>query len=245
MLNGATDPNEYLIEASQRLVDSATYTLSQLTQQTIVETVNERVIQIVHDILSRFTIPSTHRVYGTRIPDMSPALYAHFNGRITKKETKVKHKGPWKCPPFSNLPFYYVQLCLEGRNVIPFGILSEDRLTLNADGRVDVHEGSFQGEGTMTIPHDMYVKQHVDFFVLGHIEGTGTAVLVDTEKNVWLYNPPEAADKYVCRSTGSVMLIMKGGDVMLEDTCIDSIEKYENVTVVFDEDETDVGPYRL
>jgi hypothetical protein len=244
MCNGTTDPAKYIIQASERLANSARSIIDQLATDIINETINVRLNQIIHDILGRFTIPSTQRIKGAKVPDMTPALYAFLNGMMTgRKALEVFHRNPWKCPEFDNLQKYYVTLCLERRNLMTFGMLGEEHRTLNADGRVDVYEGPFQGEGTMIICHGKYVKQHVGVFVLGHIAEKGTAVLVDEEQSVWLYNPPDAVDEYVTGCAGDATLIMKEDDVMWENTDISFIEMYAEVAVVFDEEESDVAPY--
>jgi hypothetical protein len=67
---------------------------------------------------------------------------------------------------------------------------SESPLHLNAIGRVECWDGycdPFRGEGIMTIVHSATVKQHIRVVALGCVAGTGTAVLIDETRRVWLF----------------------------------------------------------
>ena len=234
-----TEPEIANMIASDFLAQSATETLGPLAEETISETVNNRVDEILNDILVRFRFVSTHRTHGHRVPDMSPELYAHIDSLVSWPPVEFKK---WECPAFDDLYHYYTTLCDEYRNVIPFGTFFKESLTLNADGQVEVYswdKDSFQGQGTMIVSHGEYVKQDVRMFVLGHLSHTGTAVLVDTEQNVWFYNAPDAVDEYICGNAGSAMMVMKGGEFMSKDTPIFFIENHQGVTVQFDKVESD------
>jgi hypothetical protein len=236
-----TESEIQIMLASESLASSAVKNLTKLAEETLTDTVNDRVDQILNDILFRFRNVSGDRTCGNKVPDMSAALYDHIKSLRSWNPDEFKLEEPWECPAFNDLYCYWTTLCYENRSLIPFGTLSEECLTLDANGQVvvdDWDKDSFQGQGTMIISHEC-VGQIVEVFVLGHIEHTGTAVLVDKQQKVWFYNPPCAVDEYLCGFSGSAMLVMKKGELMTENCPIVILERYDGVTVQLEEDESD------
>ena len=63
---------------------------------------------------------------------------------------------------------------------------------------IPIHFGE-RVKGKITIEHSKTVQQHVELVILGCIAGTGTAVLVDNTRRVWLFNAPHTVDHYLRR----------------------------------------------
>jgi hypothetical protein len=110
-------------------------------------------------------------------------------------------------------------------------------LQLSVSGRVECWDDdtdSFPGGGNLIISMSEYVKRVIRVVVLGNIAGHGTAVLIDNEQNVWLYNVPESVDKRLKAMACQAAKILVPGDSISEFSKIKMIEEYTKATIEFD-----------
>jgi len=111
-------------------------------------------------------------------------------------------------------------------------------MKLYAIGRVecwDADTDSFRDEGILTVSYSQGTFEHIRIIVLGSIAGTGTGVMLDTNGNVWFYNPENAVDRYI-RETNprQAAIILKVGSTMSKRTPWDVVEIFEDAKIVFD-----------
>ena len=168
--------------------------------------------------------------------DMRDYVLAHLGRRPDPPE----HLAEWVPPPFGDVYDYCRTLCFEGRAVIPFGKYDNNFMKLFASGRVecwDADSDSFRDEGILTVSYSQGTFEHVRVVVLGSIAGTGTGVLLDTDGNVWLYNPEHAVDGFVSGTKPrQTAIILKAGSSMNKTTPWDVVGTFEDAKIVFDPD---------
>jgi hypothetical protein len=137
----------------------------------------------------------------------------------------------WTPPPFHEADHHPWHFCES--SIVPFGRFNDTLLELDLCGHVAYSEGDVEepliGRGILKITIGLRVKQHVQVTVLGVIVGTGTAVLLDREGAVWLYNPPGSVDPHLNGLTSTVSLVMWPGDKMAPDQIITIFDEYQDV----------------
>jgi hypothetical protein len=99
--------------------------------------------------------------------------------------------------------------------------------------RIRIHT---QRDGCLTI--DIHLSDNVSkklrCFIIGTIAHTETAVWVDTESNVWLWNVPNPTTFWLKAVKHTLVMVMKSGDVLRPDDELEFFEKYDDVKAVWD-----------
>jgi hypothetical protein len=136
----------------------------------------------------------------------------------------------WTPPEFEKAEEYTFELCKQCRDIAPFGTYDDQSLQISLDGRVISYgDGDYdlEGEGILKCG----VNKVVEIVVLGSINDTGTAVLLDKEGNIWLYHAPNAADGYFTGMKSQAALVMRKGEVMFPETKLEFHEEYDEASV--------------
>ena len=98
-------------------------------------------------------------------------------------------------PPIFDIAFDYIRKCLaREEEIILLGTLNGNQLKITIRGYVlctDMGRTELTGQGIMSITRDDE-KTELVIKVLGSISGFGTAVLIDENDDIWLYNPPDS-----------------------------------------------------
>ena len=91
------------------------------------------------------------------------------------------------------------------------------------------------GQGTLNLVLSPHVTQEIQVQVLGTVAGTGTAILLDKDQNVWLYNVPNSVDGHLDGMLITAAQIMVAGDVMTDESAIIFLKSYPKAYVQLDE----------
>jgi hypothetical protein len=83
------------------------------------------------------------------------------------------------------------------------------------DGEYDL-----AGQGTLNIVLSPHVTQEIQVQVLGTVAGTGTAILLDKDQKVWLYNVPNSVDAHLDGMSVTAAQIIVADDVMTHESAI-------------------------
>ena len=133
---------------------------------------------------------------------------------------------------------------MQGRDVVDFGIFKDKMIRLSVSGFVRCwgdDDADLRGHGHIEIKCASNVARRIDVVLLGRIVITGTAVLLDTSSQIWLYKTPNAVDPYLEGMKCRVALIDFPVEGITKTTEIHILEEYEDVVVELedfkDEDE--------
>jgi hypothetical protein len=123
--------------------------------------------------------------------------------------------------------------------VVRFGNLAKTRLHAVLNGNIPCvgdGENDLFGKGILNLVFSPHVTQKIPVHVLGSVVGTGTAILLDKDQNVWLYNVPNSVDRHL---TAMVMIsaaqIMNAGEVLTDSSAILFLKTYAKAFVELDE----------
>jgi hypothetical protein len=127
--------------------------------------------------------------------------------------------------------------------MVHFGNLTDTRLLAVLNGNVPCvgdGENDLFGKGILNLVFSPHVTQKISVHVLGSVAGTGTAILLDKDQNVWLYNVPNAVDRHLtAMSIISAAQIMNAGDVITDGSAILFLKTYPKAFVELDEVDDD------
>ena len=138
--------------------------------------------------------------------------------------------GCWAPPAFEKAEEYCFDLCMQCREIAPFGTYDDQSLQISLCRRVTCYgDGDYDlvGEGILKCG----ANKIVEIVVLGSINDTGTALLLDKEGNVWLYHIPNAADGYFAGMKSQAALVMRKDEVMFPETKLQFHEEYDEARV--------------
>ena len=172
-------------------------------------------------------------------PHGQTTLKDYVSSLIRQYPIRPASSTTWTPPAFDDAHNYILTACREHRELIPFGNIKDVSLKANFDGRVTcwdrIDEGDLFGYGTLEIIYTTNVKQLVRVFVLGSIAHTGTAVLLDNNLRVWLYNTPDAVDQQLKGMNCQAALIMEPGDVMTSIKRITFLKEHTETRLIMDQ----------
>ena len=80
---------------------------------------------------------------------------------------------------------------------------------------------NFSGPGAIVIKHTG-VTEEIPAVVLGSIAGTGTALIIDCDRNIYLYSPPNALDRPLPGTGSKLFLISQRGAELQDGNTIDA-----------------------
>jgi hypothetical protein len=79
------------------------------------------------------------------------------------------------------------------------------------------------GPGAIIIEHPKSTKEFISAIVVGRVAGTGTAIILDSDRDVYLFSPPTAIDPPLAGTTNGLVLISRRGNVLEEHIPIESV----------------------
>jgi hypothetical protein len=140
----------------------------------------------------------------------------------------------WTAPQFDSVPEYIFNLFREQANMISFGRLNQTPLRAVLSGHVKCwgdDEHDLAGQGTLNLVLSPYVTERIQVQVLGIVAGTGTAILLDKDQNVWLYNVPNSVDGHLNGMLITAAKFMVAGEVMTDESDIVFLKSYSKAYV--------------
>jgi hypothetical protein len=169
--------------------------------------------------------------------DLSPAMRNVLSLLGTGAPEPIQLIPVWEPPTFDTAEDYISDLCYQNKEIVPLGVLNGSATKLSLHGYVLRHgdgENDLYNPCLLTII-DSGVSRKISVICLGTILGTGTAVLLDRDQNVWLYSPTMTIDDTIPNLDGKAGIILPKGEV-------GSFEKIlifgkVDVTVVEDKDD--------
>jgi hypothetical protein len=157
------------------------------------------------------------------------------------EERKLPDK--WTAPPFEQAREYIYGLQRKRQNAVHFGTLNQKRLRAVLSGHVKCvgdGEDDLRGKGILNLVFSPHVIRWIPVEVLGSVAATGTAILLDKDQNVWLYNVPNSVDRHLGgMSLISAAQIMTAGDTITDTSNIVFLESYPKAFVELDEVDDD------
>ena len=120
----------------------------------------------------------------------------------------------WSPPPFLKIDQYCRDLVENQSEVIILGYLDGQKIELLLAGFVECwdEDDDLTGRTLLKLKREDKVTE-VLMKVLGHVYATGTAVLLDEQGNVWLYQTPNATAPQLRGFHHTAAIILKAGDV--------------------------------
>lgn len=148
-------------------------------------------------------------------------------------------QDPWGPPPRDALEDYS-DLREDTRTVLnQFGRFNGDDLVIDLSGYVEVVDpldfmgvSNRSGWMNMDIRIAPNVKMQMRMFVLGTIFGTGTAVLVDDDLNVWLWNSQDTSDYPLKDWDIPLAKVLKSGCLLSAGDDLKVLESYQEIGAV-------------
>ena len=120
----------------------------------------------------------------------------------------------WSPPPFLKVDQYCRDLVENQSEIIILGHLDGQKIKLVLVGFVECwdEDDDLTGRTLLKLKREDMVTE-VLMKVLGHVYATGTAVLLDEQGNVWLYQTPNATAPQLRGFHHTAAIILKAGDV--------------------------------
>jgi hypothetical protein len=146
----------------------------------------------------------------------------------------------WSTPRFDDVMEYLHNVCAKQEETIILGLLNGKPLEVTLQGYVlcqGLGERDLRGEGIMTLKKDDQ-KMELVIHVLGTVSATGTAVLLDENENVWLYNPPDTIDRQLPNFPRKAILALRKGEIAGMERILILDDVYD-AEVVVDESESE------
>ena len=150
---------------------------------------------------------------------------------VVRESSKVIIRKSWS-PPTFDAAFVYIEKCVTLRDEVRFLCKFNDNLLeVLLTGRVScigTGRAYLKGQGSMRITRDNKTTK-ITVRVLGSVLGFGTAVLIDENDNVWLYNPPDTVYTPLPNFPQQAVMILEKGETggshktLILDDCYDAI----------------------
>lgn len=172
--------------------------------------------------------------------DLSPAMRNVLSLLGTGAPEPAQLISVWEPPTFDTAEDYISDLCYQNKEIVPLGVLNGSVTQLSLHGYVLRHgdgDNDLYNPCLLTII-DSDVSRKISVICLGTILGTGTAVLLDRDQNVWLYSPTMTVDDTIPNLDGKAGIILRKGESgSFQKTVIFDKVYDADVTVLKDEDD--------
>ena len=205
----------YLIKAMQKGIFETSEETWRLMGSIVGQQKDDSFKRALELILRSNTPPRSILAYELDCPELTPAsralIYTLLQGKRVKYQTPIY----WSPPSFDAVQEYCDELCDSRQNIIPLGTMHGIEIQGNFCGRVTCwgDEGDdFGGSGLLKFVEDGK-EVEIAVQVLGSIDCTGTALLLDEAGNMWCYNTPNAADRHFSLLKHQAAILLKSGDV--------------------------------
>ena len=131
-----------------------------------------------------------------------------------RESLKVTIRGSWN-PPTFDAAFTYIRKCVARKEeIVLLCRWNEDQLEIWLTGYVvcrGIDKRELRGQGNMSIMKDGKTTK-LDIKVLGSVFGFGTAVLIDGNDDIWLYNPPDTLLPPLPDFPQKAVIVLKKGE---------------------------------
>ena len=153
------------------------------------------------------------------------------NAVLARESLKVTIRRNW-IPPTFDTAFTYIRKCVARKEeIVLLCRWNGDRLEIWLTGYVlstEMGGRKLRGEGNMRITKDGQATKLV-IRVLGSVFGFGTAVLIDENDDIWLYNPPNTFHPPLPGFPQKAVMVLKKGEsggihkTLILDDCYDAV----------------------
>lgn len=142
---------------------------------------------------------------------------------------------------------YLDNVCAKQGKTVILGFLSGKLLEVTLQGYVLLCHGlgervELRGEGLVTLKKDGRTMELV-IHVRGAASAIGTAVLLDENENVWLYNPPDTIDRPLPNFPRKAILAPRKGEIVGMERILILDDIYDAEVVVDESEPEDEGLY--
>lgn len=131
----------------------------------------------------------------------------------TGESLQISIRKNWSRPIF-DMALDYIRKCLARREeIVVLGTLDGNQLEIIIDGYVlctGMGRTDLRGQGIMSIMRGNETTE-LGIKVLGSISGFGTAVLIDENDDVWLYNAPDTLYASLSQFSQKAVMVLKKG----------------------------------
>ena len=206
----------YLIKALQQGILNASEEGWRLMKP-IVEQQKDDSFKQALDVVLRSKLPSQSLIaHELDCPELTSTSRAFIHTLSHRRRVKYQTPIYWSPPAFDAVQEYCDDLCDSRQNIVPLGTIHGTRIQGNLCGRVTCwgdEEDDFGGTGVLRFVEEDGREVEMAVQILGSIECTGTALLLDEAGDVWCYNTPNAADRHFPLLKHSAAILLKSGDV--------------------------------
>ena len=197
---------------------------------------------MLQELLDMCMFPSDYISDGSTDAFEMPQAMRHFiTGLLGQDPIRPERPDSWTPPPFTAVDSYCYNLCKESRHLVDFGHFDSEHLTLCLSGTVHCWgdaDNDLVGQGVMDLIYTPHVKRHVQVAVLGSILATGTAVLLDSNGQIWFIQTPNSVDAHV-KGVPKAALVKFPKDGITIDTPIEFEEEHDNVEITLHDFESE------
>lgn len=169
---------------------------------------------------------------------MPAYLQSILSRQVTGKPlSKEPTSDFWQAPQYEAAETYVHNACKAWKEWFWIGSWVDKPIFGAACGYVECHEtiDNMSGDLDVTGYGNMeWDGGRVEFFVLGAVEGSGTAILLDKQGNLWIYNHPDTIDPpHECFREVKAAIILPAGESAVKNKQIVLSNVVENVKVTF------------
>jgi hypothetical protein len=165
--------------------------------------------------------------------DLPPALRDILSIRLYNKPLEKIPVNPWVPPAFEDVADYLFEARKQWKDRVHLGLFEDKDLIGTLDGMA-LPNVELYGYGTLES-----TDMKVEVYVLGTAGRDGTAVLLDEQGRVWLYNHDGETDRQMDIGCAAAILLDKG-QIAKKGIPINLTHKLQKATFVMDRDD-DLG----
>ena len=173
--------------------------------------------------------------------DLSPSMRNVLSILGTDAPEQRPGVSKWQPPSFEDAENYISDVCRKNEQIVPLGILNGSPTRISLQGYV-LRQGD--GENDLHNPcimniFDSGVSSKIPVVFLGVLLGTGTAVLLDNEENVWLHSPMMTIDDTIPNFDGKAGIVLKKGEFGSFERIVVFDRAFNAEVIVVEEEESD------
>jgi len=178
--------------------------------------------------------PSLHTDVCADGPKMASTTRNLIHLKANKRPFPREELNEWKAPVFQDARAYIIEALRTRKSHVPLGTFDSNSIKLSLKGHIlcsGEGEDDLREVCILRIVKDGKVEAR-EVYVLGSVSGRGTAALLDTTGNVWLYNPPNAIDPHITGMEYKAALVLPEGECASLGSEIQFREVYDEVELI-------------
>lgn len=162
--------------------------------------------------------------------ELTPSLKDFISVMATGKIADRVQITEWSPPAFRDAEQEIHERCRNEEQIVPLGQLDGKMLNVSLCGYVtcvsdeDYYDRHYECCLHIDTPQG---AKDIKVFILGSVDGYGTAVLMDENQNIWLYNPPDALDPTLPNFDGKAFVILSKGEIGRTERVLEFGEMYD------------------